>query len=244
MHSLDRNWTILGRIIARQSLITLSRQLDDLRRRAAQMTPAGGYEPTTLSALVDSEMRFSTSLEHNTAGLTRSQGKQWVEQLRNELSEAVSSRSALASADHQATVALGAFEQSVSIVSNLARTAAERTRKLEAPKIAAATLPTAAVTPTSMTQAVPVSAPAPVFGARIYTHQTSTDFSTLARALIAAISGAVLLLLLFISISTVRSIVLPIRQFMRPLERLAPESLQALTDPLGQLGELATGEVP
>jgi diguanylate cyclase (GGDEF)-like protein len=219
--ALDRNWTIFGRVIARQSLITLSRELDDLRRRAAQMTPAGGYEPTTLSALVDSELRFSTTLQQNAAGLTRSQGKQWVEQLRNELSEAVSSRSALASADHQATVTLGAFEQSVSIVGNLARTAAERSRKLQAPKIPATTLPTAAVAAISTTQAVPVSAPAPVPGARIYTHQTSTDFSTLARALITAISGAVLLLLLFISIATVRSIVLPIRQFMATTGRLA-----------------------
>src|ERR1700730_4174073 len=77
--ALDRNWTIFGRVIARQSLIPLSRELDDIRRRAAQMTAAGGYEPSTLSALVDSEMRFSSTLEQNAAGLTRSQGKQWVE---------------------------------------------------------------------------------------------------------------------------------------------------------------------
>jgi diguanylate cyclase (GGDEF)-like protein len=219
--ALDRNWTIFGRVIARQSLITLSRELDDLRRRAAQMTPAGGYEPTTLSALVDSETRFSNTLEQNAAGLARSQGKQWVEQLRNELAEAVSSRSALTSADHQATVTSGAFEQCVSIVDNLARTAAERSRKSEAPKIPPATLPTAAETPISPTQAVSVSAPAPVLSTRIYTHRTSTDFSTLARALIAAISGAVLLLLLFLSIATVRSIVQPIRQFMATTARLA-----------------------
>ena len=49
----------------------------------------------------------------------------------------------------------------------------------------------------------------------------SSDFSTLARALIAAISGAVLMLLLFISIATVRSIVRPIRQFMATAARLA-----------------------
>jgi diguanylate cyclase (GGDEF)-like protein len=89
------------------------------------------------------------------------------------------------------------------------------------PKIAAATLPTAAGAPTRTIQAASVSAPAPVLSTRIYTHQTSTDFSTPARALIAAISGAVLLLLLFISIATVRSIVLPIQQFMSTTARLA-----------------------
>jgi hypothetical protein len=136
--ALDRNWTIFGRVIARQPLITLSRELDELRRRTAQMTPAGGYEPTTLSALADSEVRFPTTLEQNAAGLTRSQGKQWVEQLHNELAEVVSSRSALDSADHQATVTLDAFEQSVGIVANLIRTAPERSRKpgVRRPRIA------------------------------------------------------------------------------------------------------------
>jgi diguanylate cyclase (GGDEF)-like protein len=215
--ALDRNWTIFGRVIARQSLITLSRELDDIRRRAGQMTAAGGYEPSTLSALVDSERTFSTTLEQNAAGLTRSQGKQWVEELRNELSEVGSSRSALAAADRQATVALSTFEQSVSIVGSLAREGAERSPKLQLQKSPIITPPTA----TNPTEAVTVSAPAPVLGPRIYTHRTSTDFATLARALIAAISGAVLLLLLFISIATVRSIVLPIRQFMATTARLA-----------------------
>jgi diguanylate cyclase (GGDEF)-like protein len=219
--ALDRNLTIFGRVIARQSLITLSRELDDIRRRAGQMTAAGGYEPSTLSALVDSERRFSTTLEQNAAGLTRSQGKQWVEELRNGLSEVGSSRSALAAADRQATVALSTFEQSVSVVGSLAREAAERSPKLQSPKIPITTPPTAAATPTSPTEAVPVSAPSPIPGVRIYTHQTSTDFATLARALIGAISGGVLLLLLFISIATVRSIVLPIRQFRGTTARLA-----------------------
>jgi diguanylate cyclase (GGDEF)-like protein len=218
--ALDRNWTIFGRVIARQSLITLSREFDDIRQRAAQMTAAGGYEPSTLSALVDSEVRFSAALEHNAAGLTRSQGKQWVEQLRTGLSEVVSSRTGLALADHQATVALSTFEQSVSTVGSLARTAAEHSRKLEMSKVPVAALPTAATTPNNTTHAVPVSAAAPRLSTRIYTRQTSVDYSTLARTLIAAISGGVLVLLLVISIATVRSIVLPIRQFMATTARL------------------------
>jgi diguanylate cyclase (GGDEF)-like protein len=219
--ALDRNWTIFGRVIARQSLITLSREFDDIRRRAAQMTAAGGYESSTLSALVDSEVRFSSALERHAAGLTRSQGAPWVEQLRNGLSQVVFSRTDLASADHQATVALSTFEQNVTTVGSLARTAAAHSRKLEVPKVPVIALPTAGVAPTGTTHAASVSAVAPLLSTRIYTHQTSTDFSTLARVLIAAISGVVLGLLLVVSITTVRSIVLPIRQFMATTARLA-----------------------
>jgi diguanylate cyclase (GGDEF)-like protein len=219
--ALDRNWTIFGRVISRQSLITLSRDFDDIRRRAAQMTAAGGYEPRTLSALVDSEVTFSSALERHAAGLTRSQGAQWVEQLRNGFSQVVSSRTALASADHQAAVALSIFEQSVSTVGSFARTAAARSRNLEVPKLPVSALPTAGVTPTDMTPAVSVLAAEPLLSARSYTHQTSTDFLTLARVTIAAISGAVLVLLLIVSIATVRSIVRPIRQFMATTARLA-----------------------
>jgi diguanylate cyclase (GGDEF)-like protein len=219
--ALDQNWTLFGRVIARQSLITLSRELDDIRRRAGQMTAAGGYEPSTLSALVDSERMFSTTLEQNAAGLTRSQGKQWVEQLRNELSEVSSSTSALTTADRRATVALSTFERSASIAANLARGASEQSLTLQAPKIPIVTPPLTAATLTSTIQTVSMSAPAHVLGARIYTHQISTDFATRTRALIAAVSGAVLLVLLFISVTTVRSIVLPIRQFRATTARLA-----------------------
>jgi len=118
-------------------------------------------------------------------------------------------------------VALSTFERSANIAANLARGATEQSLTVQAPKIPIATLPPTAATLTSTIQAVSMSAPAHVLGARIYTHQTSTDFATWARALIATISGAVLLLLLFISVTTVRSIVLPIRQFMATTARLA-----------------------
>ena len=220
--ALDRNWTIFGRVIARQSLITLSRQLDDIRQRAAQLTAAGGYEPSSLSRLADSEVRFSKAVEQNVAGLKRSQGKQWLDQLHNEISGVIASRTALTSADLQATAAFDTFEQSVSSVGTLTRTIAERSGELEGPKQSPVVArPATAVVPNSHIDAVPVLSPTPVPTTRIYTHQTSTAFSTLTRATIAAISAAVLVLLLTVSIATVRSIVLPIRQFMATTARLA-----------------------
>lgn len=220
--ALDQNWTIFGRVIARQSLITLSRQLDDIRRRGAQLTAAGGHDLSTLSALSDSEASFSNTVEKNAAGLTRSQGTRWVEQLRNELAGMISSRTGFASADHQATASFSAFEQDVNSVATMVRTVAAQSQKSEVvSKTAIAAHVAAAAAQTSTDPAVPKSTSAPLPPVRIYTHQTSTDFSPLARATIAVISGAVLVLLLAVSITTVRSIVLPIRQFMATTTRLA-----------------------
>jgi diguanylate cyclase (GGDEF)-like protein len=220
--ALDQNWTIFGRVIARQSLITLSRQLDDIRRRGAQLTAAGGHDPGTLSALSDGEASFLNALEKNAAGLTRSQGTRWVEQLRNELAGMSSSRTEFESADHQATASFSAFEQDVNSVAMLVRTVAAQSQKsgvVNKPVIAA---PAAAAAAQSSTDsAAPKSTSAPLSPVRIYTHRTSSDFSPLARATIAVISSAVLVLLLSVSITTVRSIVLPIRQFMATTARLA-----------------------
>lgn len=217
--AFDQNWTIFGRVIARQSLISLSRQLDDLRRQAAQLTAAGGYESSTLSALAESEAKLSNTIEQNATGLTRSQGARWVGPLRNELSAVISSGTELATADRQATVAFGVFEQNVRSAGMLARKAAEPLGP-QIPMIQITAFPVDLALSRSA-HAQTVSIPVPPLSTRIYRQTTSTDFSNLARTIIAALSGIVLLLLLAISITTVRSIVLPIRQFMATTARLA-----------------------
>jgi len=63
--SLDRSWKIFGRVIARQSLISLGRDLDDVRRRSQQLTPAGGYDAAMLKGLADSQLSFATTLEQD-----------------------------------------------------------------------------------------------------------------------------------------------------------------------------------
>jgi len=61
--SVDRSFKIFGRVIARQSLISLGRDLDDVRRRSEQLTPAGGYDPALLEGLAQSQLNFATTLK-------------------------------------------------------------------------------------------------------------------------------------------------------------------------------------
>src|ERR1700692_3400516 len=61
--SVDRSFKIFGRVIARQSLISLGRDLDDVRRRSEQLTPGGGYDPALLEGLAQSQLHFATTLE-------------------------------------------------------------------------------------------------------------------------------------------------------------------------------------
>src|SRR5262249_8291783 len=72
--TLDHTWTIFGRVIARQSLISMSRDLDDIRRKSAQLTAAGGYEQAVLEDLAASESKFAATLERNEIGLAKAQG--------------------------------------------------------------------------------------------------------------------------------------------------------------------------
>jgi diguanylate cyclase (GGDEF)-like protein len=215
--ALDQHWTIFGRVIARQSLVSLSRELDDIRRQAAQLTAAGGYEPSALDSLAQSEAKFSNTMRQNSAGLIRSQGVQWVEQLQKELAAMIADGTELAAADRKAIVAFNTFEQSVRSVGALARTSIESVRGSQAPKASVTESPDVEMTPPP---AGPVSMPVPPPNSQPNTQRTSADFSGLARAIIAAISGVVLVLLLVVSITTVRSIVIPVRQFMATTARL------------------------
>ena len=226
--ALDSNWKIFGRVISRQSLISLSRELDEIRRQAAQLTPAGGYDEATLISLADSERQFFTTLEQNLAGLERAHGAEWLQQLRGEFSAVVSSRTELASIDRQASQAQGTFEEDVTALAALVRVITSSARQQIAAKrpVVAAATSTPAVAksvsaPAVAPAVVPPPSPAPLPTSRLYTKTTSTALAPPARISMAAISAVILMVLLAVSIGTVRSIVRPIRQFMATTRRLA-----------------------
>src|SRR6185437_10842472 len=91
-HTLDHTWKIFGRIIARESLITLSHQLDEIRRKSAQLSPVGGYDSKDLTALAEAEAAFSSTLDRHGVDLTRSQGAPWLAHVREEFTQLIASR--------------------------------------------------------------------------------------------------------------------------------------------------------
>ena len=228
--SVDGSWKIFGRVIARQSLISLGRDLDDVRRRSEQLAPGGGYDAAMLDGLAQSQLRFETTLQQNSKTLAASQGEEWVKHLNEELSQMSSSRAQLATLDEQTTHALASLEKNAEELSSVARAIAEATRKraavdaAAAAKIAALSAQKAAasIKPADTITISPATGPP----RRSVPTRTTTTTTTAVqrqgneRMIIGVISAAVLVLLL-ISIATVRSIVGPIRKFMATTARLA-----------------------
>ncbi len=321
--ALDQNnWKIFGRVISRQSLSTLSRDLDDIRRGSTQLNTSG-ENAAMLDSLGQSATHFSATVDQNATGLERSQGKPWVEDLRNEFGAVLTNRAKLAQLDSENPQGVGPFERGAEEFAGLVRgisavarkqargaaavdtrhdallsrgattiapsgmtaasggevapaaAAADRKhgallapaaaaiaatgtataiRRDIAPAVAvdgsapAAIGPAAAVggsapavvgpaaavdgsAPAAIGPAAAVGGSAPAVVGLLPRCVCAAVIGPLAaavtpapagkRAMIASISGLVLLILFVISVATVRSIVIPIRQFMTTTERLA-----------------------
>jgi diguanylate cyclase (GGDEF)-like protein len=234
--SVDRSWKILGRVIARQSLISLGRDLDDVRRRSERLT-SGGYDAATLDGLAQSQLRFETTLEQNAKNLAASQGDEWMKHLTEDFAQVISTRAELATLDEQTTHALSSLEKDAEELSSTARAIAESThRRAAADAAVAAKISAVALQKTAArAKAADASATPPAAGPPRRTAPTTTTTTTTTavkrhgneRMIIGVISAAVLVLLLLISIATVRSIVGPIRKFMATTARLANGDAEA-----------------
>jgi diguanylate cyclase (GGDEF)-like protein len=259
--ALDQNnWKIFGRVISRQSLSSLSRDLDDIRRGATQLNTSG-ESAAMLDSLGQSETHFRATLDQNAVGLQRSQGAQWVEKLRGEFGTVLGNRARLAELDAQNPRGIGEFERGAEEFAGVVRgiSGAARRQALATRVAGAAATPPArsdaaqatrvgttvmarAGTANALNNAAPLpgasaltpSAATPATGGDVDRPAAAAAGSTTAvigpavapapagkRAMIASISGLVLLILFVISVATVRSIVIPIRQFMTTTERLA-----------------------
>ena len=262
--TLDRNnWRIFGRVISRQSLLSLSRSLDDIRRQSSVLINGSGENRAMLDGLAASQASFASTLEENAAGLGRSQGAEWVGDVRREFAAVIASRGRLAELDALNPQGLGAFEGRAQELRGVVREVAEGvsrrvaasrarsdeiapgggasagagarltrdagTQRAAAPQAEVDSARVGANAVTSAQRALdggrrsgPSVEVAPSVGvgpsAGAATHDSSAPAG--GRA-IAAISGLVLLILFVISVATVRSIVVPIRQFMLTTELLA-----------------------
>jgi diguanylate cyclase (GGDEF)-like protein len=234
--SVDRSFKIFGRVIARQSLISLNRELDDLRRRSEPLTPAGGYDPGMLERLAQSQIQFEKTLEDNERDLANSQNQEWVTRLKEELAGVRSSREQLGTLDQQATRALATFQKDAADLTSAVRTVAEVTRKRAAASATAAAKAIANAQAEQVAEQLKAaeqaaaqssSEPAPAAAPTMTTTTSKLRPPGPERTIIAVVSAAVLVLLLAISVATVRSIVRPIRRFMETTAQLARGNTRA-----------------
>jgi len=205
--AVNRGFKVFGRVLARRSLLELSRHLDSMRAGLAAFAMREGYDAATLDEIIAAEAAFSSTLERNESSLTRAEGDAWVSALRRGYAQLISTRGALISSDGQRRQAIASLSEGTDALVALARPG-EPTR---------ATHDRAPGRPAGGASRSAKAAGAPP---RITTTSTVEE-DTGARAFIAWLSAAVLLLLLAISIFTVYSIVWPVRRLMAATRRLA-----------------------
>jgi diguanylate cyclase (GGDEF)-like protein len=232
--SLDGAMKIFGRVLARQSLMQLHTELDDIRHRFAKLS-GGDNQAAAVDAMAASEAAFAATFNGNSAAFSRSEGDAWVRQMLEDFGR------------------LGELRKSVAALDGQTR---DTTAKLEAahgrltesiPKARAASI--SVVTPAPQTHVevvqedVPVAAaPAPVAAAAptvdtITTTTKSADGHE--RRTVAWITATVLVVLLTVSILTVRSILIPVSRMLKATERIAAGDVDARVAP-GGIKELDT----
>ncbi len=127
--ALDQNnWKIFGRVISRQSLSGLSRELDDIRRSSTQLN--SGDNAALLDSLAQTQAHFGATLERNAAGLARSQGAAWVEELRREFAGLLESRGQLVRLDGENPQGVAPFERGAEELAGVVRGITAAVRKL------------------------------------------------------------------------------------------------------------------
>jgi len=211
--SLDRVWAIFGKVLGREYLIEANRILDALEGQAAGLSMLQGYGPGTVRALRASEKAFAALLKNNEDSITRVFGAEWLAQARTNFERVVWLRELLVRTDVKRKATIEGFSQSHSALST-------QIRKTNSQFEAARAFATAR-------------------------YQSAAALSAMSaeekrqRTLLAWLSACVLLLLLATTVSTIISVVKPVRRLVQATQRLA-QGESGVTVPRGGIKELDT----
>jgi diguanylate cyclase (GGDEF)-like protein len=236
--SLDPAGNIFGQGVARQSLMKLSRDLDDLRRRYAEFVSAETVDSSTFDTLGASEGALAQTLTQDGAGFTRADGQDWHTKSQDDLRAMSAARKALLQIDRKRKDGARKFgDDSSSVTQILLRMGKTETyvARRSAPPSGTGR-ETAPSPPAGSTVSSPASADSQV------ERSVSTALDPEAhhrKILIAWLSGGVLLLVVCISAGTVLSIVRPVRRLMVASARIA-KGESGVAVPRGGIRELDT----
>jgi diguanylate cyclase (GGDEF)-like protein len=99
--SLDHARNIAGHVVGRQSLVKLTANLDDLRRRYADFVSADTVDSPSLDALAVSEGALAQALAQDRAAFTRAEGQGWYTKSLADLQSMSAARKTLLQIDRQ-----------------------------------------------------------------------------------------------------------------------------------------------
>ena len=103
--SLDGAWKIMGRVVARQSLLKLNAQLDDIQNQFATRN-APGNTSGEAGGVEIAERAFAATLLENEVALSRSQGTEWFSGMREDAARLATSRASLARVEARKALSL------------------------------------------------------------------------------------------------------------------------------------------
>jgi diguanylate cyclase (GGDEF)-like protein len=120
--SLDHAWKIFGRVVARQSLVKLTSDLDDLRRRYVEFVSAETVDSSTFDTLGASEGTLAQTLAQDRAGFTSAEGQDWYAKSQADLQSMSDARRTLLKIDRDRKEGARKFsDEAATVMSILAR---------------------------------------------------------------------------------------------------------------------------
>jgi diguanylate cyclase (GGDEF)-like protein len=225
--SLNGAWRIFGRVIARQSLIQMRTNLDAIRQRSEPIVSGELLNANDIDPVLDSENAFAAAFQSNQSSLLKSEGRDWVAGVQMDFNALIALRASLVALNGQHEAALQGFLHS-GLSLSAAMVAAERLTAPAALQIISAPRPR---------WFSPVPAPQDDSAAETLLKRTDSD----APRLMIAATLFVMLVIGAISVSTVRSIVVPVRRILKAFGQLAGgnPSVQVARGGLKELDVLA-----
>lgn len=237
---VDGAWKIFGRVIARQSLIRLSTDLDDIRRQATILNNRASGDVATITSLVTSEEQFLAALEQHAKSMGNS-GARWLPEMRADYSRMVEQQQALLKLDAERDVQEKLYAQARgalvdSIPSQLI--ARQVTTQQISPQQGN---PQAKAQPAAITD-IPATSLSVSAGNEAVAPSNTDDTTTIIKAgdshvVLAWLSGAVLILLVAMLALIARSIVYPVRKLLKATEQMSRGQLPMVL-PGGGIKEL------
>ena len=209
--SLARAWTVFGRVVARQSLVQLSAELDSLRENSEALGAETPLTEAQLAEIVDAEQRVQKTLTDNESGFRRSQGDVWYQEMGSDmvrlsaLRESSTQLSGQVSAGVQLSAAhANQLRQSLFAAQNIV----PPPPKIVVVKAESPTLPVSKVEP-------------PHTRSTVETTSVSRMPDPSSRRLIAWASGAAAFLMLIMCVGIVVNILAPVRRLLRATSEIA-----------------------
>jgi diguanylate cyclase (GGDEF)-like protein len=231
-NSVKSAWKIFGRVVARQSLLQLSADFDDLRRGFTTLASADDAQTPDMVLLLKTEQTIVENLATNEAGFRRSQGDQWYVGMRDDVARLISLRESVLVLNKQlhgrstdlseeagslALLVPNKVETPLAAAAVKVKTVASESRGRQAPG-AAPPVVAGSVVPESVVPDSAESAPA-VVETQSVTTLPPPDHKK--RVLIAWSSVAFFVLFFSIAVGTVLSVVRPVRRLRDATARLA-----------------------